>query len=64
MVPKQSLLSTPLHGIYIPAGLLVLGVAIIDKNYVPHAIGLAILLSVFKVARGSKWRMRILLSSL
>jgi cytochrome-b5 reductase len=53
MAKKQNILSTPLHGIYIPAGLLVLGAAIIDRNYVPYAIGLALLLSGFKVMRGS-----------
>lgn len=53
MAKKQNILSTPLHGIYIPAGLLVLGAAIIDWNYVPYAIGLAILLSGFKVMRGT-----------
>lgn len=53
---KQALLSTPLHGLYIPAGLLVVGAAIIDRNYVPYAIGLAMILGVFKVLRGSKRR--------
>lgn len=49
---EQSLLSTPLHGIYIPAGLLVLGTAIIDRTYIPHAIAVALVLGGFKVFRG------------
>lgn len=32
-------------------GLLVLGTAIIDRTYVPHAIGVAIVLGIFKVLR-------------
>jgi cytochrome-b5 reductase len=57
MSPKNNanLLSTPLHGLYIPAGLLVLGAAIIDRNYIPHAIGLAIILGALKVLRASMW---------
>jgi cytochrome-b5 reductase len=51
---KQSILSTPLHGLYIPAGLIVFGAAIIDRNYVPYAIGVALLLGGLKVLRGSK----------
>jgi cytochrome-b5 reductase len=54
MAKKQNPLSTPLHGIYIPAGLLIVGAAIIDRTYVPYAVGLALLLSGFKVFRGRK----------
>lgn len=53
MAVKQNPLSTPLHGLYIPAGLLVLGTAIIDYNYIPHAVGIAAVLCAFKVFRGS-----------
>ncbi|CCX05634.1 hypothetical protein FPQ18DRAFT_377697 [Pyronema domesticum] len=58
MAPKNNanLLSTPLHGLYIPAGLLVLGAAIIDRNYIPHAIGLAIILGALKVLRAKPTR--------
>lgn len=49
---NQSLLSTPLHGLYIPIGLLIVGVAIIDYNYVPHAVAAAAVLGGFKVFRG------------
>ncbi|KAI5781161.1 hypothetical protein EDC01DRAFT_245128 [Geopyxis carbonaria] len=52
MAKEQNILSTPLHGLYIPAGLIVLGTAIIDRNYLPHAIGVALLLGAFKVFRG------------
>jgi cytochrome-b5 reductase len=54
MANKQSILSTPLHGLYIPAGLIVVGAAIIDKSYVPYAIGIAFLLGGLKVIRGSE----------
>ncbi|KAH0609935.1 uncharacterized protein H6S33_012481 [Morchella sextelata] len=49
---NQALLSTPLHGLYIPIGLLVVGVAIIDYNYVPHAVAAAAVLGGLKVFRG------------
>ncbi|KAL7273904.1 NADH-cytochrome b5 reductase [Rhizina undulata] len=49
---KQSLLSTPLHGLYIPAGLLVFGAALVDTYYVPYAIALALVLGGFKVFKG------------
>lgn len=57
--PKENPLSTPLHGLYIPAGLLILGTAIMDWNYIPHAIGLAIVLGAFKVFRGSELSPRL-----
>lgn len=49
---NQSLLSTPLHGLYIPVGLLVVGVGVIDYNYIPHAVAVAVILGAFKVFRG------------
>lgn len=49
---NQSLLSTPLHGLYIPVGLLIVGVAVIDYNYIPHAVAVAAVLGGFKVFRG------------
>lgn len=52
---NQALLSTPLHGLYIPIGLLVVGVAIIDYNYVPHAVAAAAVLGGLKVFRGRKF---------
>lgn len=51
---EPSLLSTPLHGIYIPASLLVVGTAIINRSWVPYAVGVALVLSGFKVYRGRK----------
>ena len=38
-----------LHGIYIPTGLLLLGCAIIKMEWLPYAIGLAIVLGAYKV---------------
>ncbi|KAI5787035.1 hypothetical protein DFH27DRAFT_226772 [Peziza echinospora] len=49
---KQALLSTPLHGLYIPAGLLVFGVVITKPEFTLHAIGAAAALMAFKVYRG------------
>ncbi|PUU80532.1 hypothetical protein B9Z19DRAFT_1079142 [Tuber borchii] len=49
---NQVLLSTPLHGLYIPVGLILVGTAIIDYNYIPHAAGVALLLGGLKVWRG------------
>lgn len=46
------LLSTPLHGLYIPAGLLVFGAAIVKPEWLLHAVGLAVALMAFKVYRG------------
>lgn len=53
---EQSLLSTPLHGLYIPAGLLVFGTAIVQREYVPYSIALAAILVAFKIYRGRKCR--------
>jgi len=57
---NQVLLSTPLHGLYIPVGLILVGTAIIDYNYIPHAAGLALLLGGLKVWRGSKFPFSLL----
>ncbi|KAF8430209.1 hypothetical protein EV426DRAFT_9653 [Tirmania nivea] len=53
---RQSLLSTPLHGLYIPAGLIVFGTAIIKTEWTHYAAGVAALLMVFKVYRGTSRR--------
>lgn len=50
---RESLLSTPLHGIYIPAGLLIVGTLIMDYTKWPYAVLLAIILGAFKVYRGN-----------
>ena len=42
-----------LHGIYIPAGLLLLGCAIIKMDWLPYAVGLAIVLGFYKVYANS-----------
>ncbi|KAF8466677.1 hypothetical protein BDZ91DRAFT_848794 [Kalaharituber pfeilii] len=49
---KQSLLSTPLHGLYIPAGLLVFGTVIVKREWTMYAVGLAAVLMAYKVYRG------------
>ncbi|TGZ85373.1 ferredoxin reductase-like protein [Ascodesmis nigricans] len=49
---NKNLLSTPLHGIYIPATLLVVGTAIVNRDWIPYAVGVALVLSGFKVYRG------------
>lgn len=48
----QNPLSTPLHGLYIPAGLILVGTAIVDKSLLPYALVLALGLGAFKVYRG------------
>lgn len=53
---KQSLLSTPLHGLYIPAGLIVAGTAIVKIEWTHYAVGLAAVLMAFKVYRGKSSR--------
>jgi hypothetical protein len=49
---KESLLSTPLHGIYIPSALLIIGTAILRREWIPFAVALAVILSFFKIFRG------------
>jgi cytochrome-b5 reductase len=49
----ENVLSTPLHGVYIPAGLLILGVMIMDWTKWPYAVVAAVLLGAFKFYRGA-----------
>lgn len=51
----EEILSTPLHGIYIPCALLIVGVAIIDWRFTPVAALVAFILAAFKVWRGRKF---------
>lgn len=52
MAPKESLTSKKyVDGIYIPAGLLILGTFICKKEWLPYAVTLALALSVFKFIR-------------
>lgn len=53
---NQKLLSTPLHGLYIPAGLIVFGTAIVKPDLTIYAVGLAAVLMAFKVYRGQSRR--------
>lgn len=55
MAPKESLTSKKyVDGIYIPAGLLILGTFICKKEWLPYAVTLALALSVFKFIRTRK----------
>ncbi|KAF2200775.1 oxidoreductase, FAD-binding family protein [Delitschia confertaspora ATCC 74209] len=38
-----------IHGIYIPSGLLIVGVAIVKKEWLPYAVALAAVLSAWKI---------------
>ncbi|KAF3911712.1 Flavohemoprotein [Arthrobotrys entomopaga] len=49
---QVALVSTPLHGLYIPMGLLVVGTAIIKIEWVGYSIALAVALAGFKIFRG------------
>ncbi|KAK9325471.1 hypothetical protein V1517DRAFT_314227 [Lipomyces orientalis] len=49
---KNDLLKTPLHGIYIPAGLIIIGTAIVKREWILYSIILAFSLSALKVLRG------------
>lgn len=42
------------HGVYIPSALLVVGVAIIKKEWLPYAVALAAVLGGFKVYSNGK----------
>jgi len=53
---QQNLLSTPLHGLYIPAGLMVVGTAIVKTEWTHYAAGVAALLMAYKVYRGTSRR--------
>lgn len=50
----DELLSTPLHGLYIPSILLVVGVSIVNWRWAPYAVFAALILSALKVWRGRK----------
>ncbi|KAK9484253.1 hypothetical protein V1527DRAFT_520631 [Lipomyces starkeyi] len=49
---KNELLKTPLHGIYIPAGLIIIGTAIVKREWIVYSVILAFSLSALKVLRG------------
>lgn len=51
----EEMLSTALHGLYIPAFLVIAGVAIIDWHYLPYAVGLVLVFGGHKIWRGRKW---------
>lgn len=54
MPPQNQYLSKGyVNGVYIPAGLLVLGTLIVKKEWVPFAIALAVALGSFKIWNGS-----------
>jgi cytochrome-b5 reductase len=38
-----------IHGIYIPTGLLLVGIYIVRQEWLPYAVGVAVLLGAFKV---------------
>jgi len=37
---KMDLLKEPLHGIYIPVALVIVGISIMNYEYLPHVLGL------------------------
>ncbi|KAF3938270.1 Flavohemoprotein [Dactylella cylindrospora] len=49
---QVALISTPLHGLYIPMGLLIVGTAIVKIEWLGFSIALAIFLAAFKIFRG------------
>ncbi|KAK9390362.1 hypothetical protein V1515DRAFT_590110 [Lipomyces mesembrius] len=49
---KNELLKTPLHGIYIPAGLIIIGTAIVKREWILYSVIFAFSLSALKVLRG------------
>ncbi|KAK9470561.1 uncharacterized protein V1510DRAFT_422651 [Dipodascopsis tothii] len=51
-VEEERLLSTPLHGIYIPSALLIVGTLIVKREWVVYSIIAALTLSALKVMRG------------
>lgn len=52
---KESLTSKKyVDGIYIPAGLIVLGTAITKRDWLPYAVVLALALAAFKFIRNRK----------
>ena len=48
----QGLISTPLHGIYIPVALIVAGTTIIKLEWVWYSVALSVALAAFKIFRG------------
>ncbi|CAN6654149.1 NADH-cytochrome b5 reductase 1 [Trichomonascus vanleenenianus] len=46
------LLSTPLHGVFIPAVLLIVGAGIMDRGFIIYGVIAALLLAAFKFYRG------------
>jgi cytochrome-b5 reductase len=44
------------NGVYIPAGLLIVGTAIMKKEWVPFAVALAAVLGAYKVFSNSEFR--------
>lgn len=49
---NSALINTALHGVYIPAALLIVGVGIVKFEWLPHAIALAFVLAASKFWRG------------
>ncbi|KAK9479049.1 hypothetical protein V1514DRAFT_329047 [Lipomyces japonicus] len=49
---KENILSTPLHGIYIPFGLIVVGTLIVKREWIVYSVIFALTLSAFKIYRG------------
>lgn len=48
------LVSTPLHGLVIPIGLLLVGTALTKIEWIWYSVGLSIVLGAFKIYRGRK----------
>jgi cytochrome-b5 reductase len=48
----SELLATPLHGIYIPATLLAVGIAILSPSHTLHGVLASVILVILKLARG------------
>lgn len=48
-VPHSFLSSQYINGIYIPSGLLLVGIAIVKKEWLPYAVVVAILLGSWKI---------------
>ena len=40
-----------INGIYIPSGLLLVGIAIVKANWIPYAVAVALLLGSWKIYR-------------
>ncbi|KAK9456318.1 hypothetical protein V1511DRAFT_457350 [Dipodascopsis uninucleata] len=49
---KENLLSTPLHGIYIPVGLIVVGTFIVKREWTFYSVIFALSLAALKIMRG------------